>query len=69
MTFNAHVGFSISMTSSGRWFFRGPPVSTTNKTDLHDITEIVHISHMVQYNNNNIFRNIFFSTLIKIAVV
>jgi hypothetical protein len=41
MTFIAHVEFSISMTSSGRWFSRGPPVSTTNKTDLHDITEIL----------------------------
>ena len=41
MTFITHVEFSISMTSSGRWFSRGPPVSTTNKTDLHDITEIL----------------------------
>jgi hypothetical protein len=26
---------------SGRWFSRGTPVSSTNKTDRHDITEIL----------------------------
>ena len=26
---------------TGRWFFPGTPVSATNKTDRHDITEIV----------------------------
>ena len=26
---------------SGRWFSPGPPVSSTNKTDSHDITEIL----------------------------
>jgi hypothetical protein len=25
----------------GRWFSLGPPVSSTNKTDRHDITEIL----------------------------
>jgi hypothetical protein len=25
----------------GRWFSTGPPVSSTNKTDRHDITEIL----------------------------
>ena len=25
----------------GRWFSLGPPVSSTNKTDCHDITEIL----------------------------
>ena len=27
--------------STGRWFSRGPPVSSTNKTDRHDIAEIL----------------------------
>jgi len=27
--------------ATGRWFFPGTPVSTTNKTDRHDITEIL----------------------------
>ena len=27
--------------ATGRWFSPGPPVSSTNKTDRHDITEIV----------------------------
>ena len=26
---------------AGRWFSPGPPVSTTNKTDRHDITGIL----------------------------
>jgi hypothetical protein len=26
---------------TGRWFSPGPPVSSTNKTDRHDITEIL----------------------------
>jgi len=27
--------------ATGRWFSPGPPVSSTNKTDSHDITEIL----------------------------
>jgi hypothetical protein len=27
--------------STGRWFSMGTPVSSTNKTDCHDITEIL----------------------------
>ena len=27
--------------AAGRWFSSGPPVSSTNKTDRHDITEIL----------------------------
>ena len=27
--------------ATGRWFSPGPPVSATNKTDCHDITEIL----------------------------
>ena len=27
--------------ATGRWFSPGPPVSATNKTDSHDITEIL----------------------------
>jgi hypothetical protein len=27
--------------AAGRWFSPGIPVSSTNKTDLHDITEIL----------------------------
>jgi hypothetical protein len=27
--------------ATDRWFFPGPPVSSTNKTDRHDITEIL----------------------------
>jgi hypothetical protein len=27
--------------ATGQWFSPGPPVSSTNKTDLYDITEIL----------------------------
>jgi hypothetical protein len=27
--------------ATGRWFYRGPPVFSTNKTDRHDITVIL----------------------------
>jgi hypothetical protein len=27
--------------AAGRWFFPGTPVSSTNKTDRHEITEIL----------------------------
>jgi hypothetical protein len=27
--------------ATGQWFSPGPPVSSTNKTDRHDITEIL----------------------------
>jgi hypothetical protein len=34
--------FSTILTNlTGRWFSPGPPVSSTNKTDCHDITEIL----------------------------
>ena len=29
------------MTDTGRWFSPGTPVSSTNKTNRHDITEIL----------------------------
>jgi hypothetical protein len=41
---------------TGRWFSSGPPVSSTNKTDCHDITEIllkVALNTIKQTNNTN----------------
>jgi hypothetical protein len=32
---------SSSATYHSKWFSSGPPVSSTNKTDRHDITEIL----------------------------
>ena len=29
------------LLEAGRWFSTGPPISSTNKTDSHDITEIL----------------------------
>ena len=40
--------------ATGRWFSPGPPVSSTNKTDRHDITEIllkVALNTIKQTNN------------------
>jgi hypothetical protein len=34
------VGFTTTY-AAGQWFALGPPVSSTNKTDRHDITEIL----------------------------
>jgi hypothetical protein len=39
--------------SDGWWFYPGSPVSSTNKTDCHDITEIlleVALSNIKQIN-------------------
>jgi hypothetical protein len=36
---------------TGRWFSPGPPVSSTNKTDCHDITEILLIHHQTNKTN------------------
>jgi len=47
--------------ATGRWFSPDPPVSSTNKTDLHDITEILLKVALNQTNKTN---NIF-STLIS----
>jgi hypothetical protein len=33
--------FSGNIEATGRGFSPGPPVSSTNKTDRHDITEIL----------------------------
>jgi hypothetical protein len=36
------IGSSLSVTfATGRWFSPGTPVFSTNKTDRHDITEIL----------------------------
>ena len=34
------VGFTTTY-AAGQWFSQGSPVSSTNKTDRHDITEIL----------------------------
>ena len=65
--------------TTGQWFYQGTPVSPTNKTDLHDITEILlkvalntinqPILHKRQIKKN-IFISIYkFNNLIKIRSV
>jgi hypothetical protein len=39
---------------AGRWFSNGTPVSSTNKTDRHDITEILFQVHILYTTFNNI---------------
>jgi len=46
--------------ATGRWFSPGPPVSSTNKTDRHDITEILlKVALNTNKQTNNIPFNIF----------
>ena len=40
--------------ATGRWFSLGPPVSSTNKTDRHDITEILLKVALNTIKQNNI---------------
>jgi hypothetical protein len=35
------INFVSDLRQTGRWFSPGIPVSSTNKTDRHDITEIL----------------------------
>jgi hypothetical protein len=45
--------------ATGRWFSLGPPVSTTNETDCHEITEIllkVALNTIKQTNNTCIYQ-------------
>jgi hypothetical protein len=39
--------------TAARWFSSGTPVSSTNRTDRHDITEILFKVHGVKYHNPN----------------
>ena len=49
------IKFVSDLRQTGRWFSPGPPVSSTNKIDRHDITEIllkVALNAIKQTNNN-----------------
>jgi len=53
--------------ATGRWFSPGPPVSSTNKTDRHDITEIllkVALSWNKQTNKHHVSGSIATFTMI-----
>ena len=39
--FKPQKGFTIFFSETSRWFSPGTPVSSTNKTDHHDIPEIL----------------------------
>jgi hypothetical protein len=52
---------------TGQWFSPGPPVSSTNKTDRHDITEILlkvalntikQTKHLNKNHRNSYFNNV-----------
>jgi hypothetical protein len=38
---NVNTGNCHMENTNGQWFSPGPPVSSTNKTNLHDIAEIL----------------------------
>ena len=58
--------------ATGRWFSPGPPVSSTNKTDHHDITEILlkMALNTIKQTNKSIWkysrRNIFLENNLKL---
>jgi hypothetical protein len=37
----AQAQYYMIKFTAGRWFSLGPPVSSTSKTDLHNITELL----------------------------
>ena len=39
--------------ATGRWFSPGPPISSTNKTDRQDITEILIVESGAKHNLSN----------------
>ena len=41
--------------ATGQWFSPGPPISSTNKTDCHDITEILSKVALNTIKQTNIF--------------
>ena len=49
--------------ATGWWFFPGPPVSSTNKTDRHDITEILLkvALNTIKQTNKQTYKWFFFS--------
>jgi hypothetical protein len=40
----------LQWLATGQWFSPGPPVSSTNKTDRHNITEIYQTQSKKQTN-------------------
>ena len=46
-------GEMYNIIATGRWFSPGTPVSSTNKTDRHDITEILLIVALNTTNQTN----------------
>ena len=58
--------------ATGRWFPPGPPVSSTNKTDRHDITEIllkVALNTIKQTNNIKYFHSAIIISGYKITTI
>jgi len=49
---------------AGRWFSLGTPASSTNKTDRHDITEILFESGVKHHNPNSITTTVLLGLII-----
>ena len=64
---SVHVDTTLCDHATGRWFSPGIPVSSTNKTDCYDLTEILlkvalntinlNQNHYFNYNVNCYFRS------------
>ena len=44
---------NMSVIATGRWFYPGPSVSSINKTDRHDIAEILLKHHQANNQTNH----------------
>ena len=58
--------------ATGRWFSTGPSVSSTNKTDRHEITEIllkVTLNTIKQNNQTNMLLCLIYCVLISYSIV
>jgi hypothetical protein len=59
-----------SWLATGRWFFPGPPVTSTNKTDRHSITEIfLKVALNTIKQNKQVKRNGFVYLITQKAII
>jgi hypothetical protein len=56
---------------TGRWFSTGTPISSTNKTDSHDILEILLNTitlALLFYLANNLVRDLWINTVLTLPI-
>jgi hypothetical protein len=57
------------VVTTGLWFFLGIPVSTTNKTNRHDITEILLKVALNTINLNLLLHHQFLKVLFWLGII